>query len=108
MAEVSITQADNGTAVELRVGDTLHIRLPERPTTGYRWAVERVEPGLVPTGGSAAATAPDSRAGSAGERTFTFKAQQAGQTSLHLENRREWERGAPAAEEFDVTARITE
>ncbi|RZQ65225.1 protease inhibitor I42 family protein [Amycolatopsis suaedae] len=34
---VQLAQSDAGAATELRVGDTVELRLPETPTTGYRW-----------------------------------------------------------------------
>ena len=36
----AVTEVDNGTTVEVHVGETLVLRLPENATTGYRWAIE--------------------------------------------------------------------
>ena len=41
MAVVSLTEADNGQSVQVRQGDAIIVRLPENPTTGYRWHIDR-------------------------------------------------------------------
>ena len=43
----TLTSADNGRTVDLRVGDQVTLRLPENPSTGYRWAVDAADASLV-------------------------------------------------------------
>ena len=43
---VTLTEANNGQAIELRQGDAVDLRLHENPTTGFRWQVVRAD-GLV-------------------------------------------------------------
>ena len=40
-----VTEARRGRQLQLRLGDELHVRLPELPTTGYRWQVDLDEIG---------------------------------------------------------------
>jgi len=43
MAEVALTREDNGRAVAVKVGDTVSVRLPENPSTGYSWAIDSLD-----------------------------------------------------------------
>ena len=47
MAVVSLTKANNGQSIEVRQGDEIIVRLPENPTTGYGWHIDRAD-GLSP------------------------------------------------------------
>src|SRR5207247_4198289 len=42
-----LTHAENGTAVTLRPGEQVVIRLTEHPTTGFRWAVDQSDEAIV-------------------------------------------------------------
>jgi inhibitor of cysteine peptidase len=37
MKEIIVTEAQNGGLISATTGDVLIVRLPENPTTGYRW-----------------------------------------------------------------------
>lgn len=39
--QVRVTEADSGTTVRVRAGDTVRIALSANETTGYRWALTR-------------------------------------------------------------------
>lgn len=51
-----VTEADNGTNISLEKGETFYLRLPENPSTGYRWELNLTQ-GLNVTLG------PDNRPG---------------------------------------------
>ena len=98
MAEVAVTSAQNGATVTAGAGDTVVVRLPENPTTGYRWAVT--------AGGSPSADTfrpGGSAPGAAGERVLSFKAPASGTMRLELALRRAWETGGAAQSSFSVT-----
>lgn len=38
-----LTSADNEKTVDMHVGDEAALRLPENPSTGYRWAVNAAD-----------------------------------------------------------------
>jgi len=95
---IELHPADAGTSRSVHVGDVITVRLPENPTTGYRWQPEpddalklvddRFEGAELPRGAS-------------GERVLVLEAARAGSARLHLAKRRSWESGEPV-EEFSV------
>jgi inhibitor of cysteine peptidase len=105
MTTITLTRADAGRTVEVRVGDTIRIRLEENPTTGYRWSLE-------PAGDDALAleasdyVAPGGTVGGGGERVFTFEAKKAGGATVRLKLWREWEGDKSITETFTITFRV--
>ncbi len=99
MAELALTEADSGKTVEVGVGDTLSVRLPEKPSTGYRWSARRA----VGLRQAATRAEPAAALGGEGYRVFEFRAARAGRLELRLENRREWEPEGQPAGSFEVT-----
>lgn len=87
MEVIELGAADDGRSVELRPGQVVVLRLPENPTTGYRWEApaglallaDSFEPG-----GAAA--------GAAGLRVLRFEA---GAGSYRFDLRRPWGGGEP-------------
>ena len=51
-AMLSLTENDDGRSVEVRAGDTVRISLPENATTGYRWAIDRIDQDVIEAVGS--------------------------------------------------------
>ncbi|HVN56198.1 MAG TPA: protease inhibitor I42 family protein [Anaerolineaceae bacterium] len=96
MNEISIDQSENGETVPARVGDTIQVRLPENPSTGYLWKLaSEVEPALRLI--SSDYTSPQTSApGARGTRVYLFKAVQPGEAVIELEHKRPWEAGAGA------------
>ena len=37
MPEIAVTEGDKGRSFQARIGDSIVVRLPETPTTGFRW-----------------------------------------------------------------------
>ena len=97
----SLTEADNGRTVDLRVGETVDVTLPENATTGYRWAVDRLDPGIVEANESKARY-PSDRTGSAGEATFSFKASEAGSGDVSLKYWRHFEGDSSITQRFRI------
>jgi len=85
----SLTEADNERTVELRVGEGVRLTLPENATTGYRWAIDRLDRDVVDMAGS------DSHygggIGAAGNVTFDFTAKKAGSSEVALKYWRHFE-----------------
>jgi inhibitor of cysteine peptidase len=109
MAAVSLTKANNGQSIEVRQGDEIILRLPENPTTGYRWHIDRAD-GLSPemsehTTGSDQPD-PNPRFGQAGVRESRFRAKEPGARRLELKHWREWEGERSVTERFAVDIRI--
>jgi predicted secreted protein len=103
---VQLTELDSNSQVDLRVGDTLVIRLPENPGTGYRWNIANIDDPLVRIDDSEFTQTPGSGIGGGGFRIFTLSAQGPGVAWLSLKKRRPWEGDAPPIGQFDVTLNI--
>ena len=86
----SLTEADNERTVDLRVGDSVRLTLPENATTGYRWTVDHFDREVVEPAGSEPHYA-GGAVGAAGQVTFDFKAKQAGSGEVALKYWRHFE-----------------
>lgn len=94
METVTLTEADAGRAITVTPGQHVVLRLPENPTTGYRWSIpmalevagDSYEPGGAATG-------------AAGQRVLTLVAPgQPAQVELRLQR----PHGGEAAQTFTV------
>ena len=98
-----IGKEHSGSELNLEVGESLELRLPENPTTGYRWqlrssgspVLELMEDSPSPAGEAV---------GAGRVRRWVFRAAQAGLARLELEQRRSWER--QAVDSFNVAIRV--
>ena len=109
MAAVPLTKANNGRSIEVRQGDEIILRLPENPTAGYGWHIDRAD-GLSPetsehTTGS---DQPDPNPRSAREAFGSFGSgpRSRGARRLGLKHWREWEGERSVTERFGVDIAI--
>ncbi|HYJ81579.1 MAG TPA: protease inhibitor I42 family protein [Allosphingosinicella sp.] len=96
---------DDGGKVELKVGETLSVRLAENATTGYRWMAEGIDPRVLAVS-SGEADYPDDAIGSGGEATFSARAVAPGETDFTLVNRRPWEGESAGIHSFRVRVTV--
>ncbi len=89
VSDIVVTEADNGRTFQARVGDTVVLRLPESPTTGYRWGV--VHGSSAATLGHDEFSPSSSRLGSPGLRTLQFTLNTLGTVNL------DWKYARPVA-----------
>lgn len=70
-----VAKSDDGKTVDAHVGQTVTVRLPENPTTGYTWHVESVDRDLGAPDASYQPNDSDSDrvGGASGDGTFTWK-----------------------------------
>ena len=104
MAQTVVTDAQNGATVQVAVGDVVVVRLPENPTTGYRWQISAA-PALGPTGDEftmGLSSAP----GAGGERTLRLTAAKAGVFHVQAALRRPWESGSAPKAVFGLTVEV--
>ncbi|HEY5247769.1 MAG TPA: protease inhibitor I42 family protein [Dermatophilaceae bacterium] len=96
---IELHPENSGTSRSVRISDLTTVRLPENPTTGYRWQLDSGDARLklVEDRFEGAGTLP----GAGGERVLVFEAVRAGSARLRLAKRRSWEKGKPV-EEFSV------
>jgi inhibitor of cysteine peptidase len=103
---VQLTEEDCGAEVDVHVGDTVSIRLPENPATGYRWNVDSVDDSLIAIDNSEFIDSPGSGIGGGGLRTFTLSARGSGVARVSLKNQRPWEASAAPLRQCEVTLNI--
>lgn len=97
---MTLTKEDSGRTVKLAPGGVVTIRLPENPTTGYRWAIAS-DGGLEAVSDDFETGGPG--LGSGGERIFKFRVPKAGSHQLRLKHWRSFEGDSSITERFHVT-----
>jgi inhibitor of cysteine peptidase len=105
--ELALTEADNRSTVDVQVGTQVSVRLPENPSTGYRWNADQVNDPLLSLAGSEFTQTAATGVGGAGTRTIRLVARAAGVAHLALKNKRSWEPDSAAVGQFDVTLNIS-
>jgi inhibitor of cysteine peptidase len=101
-SKVELGPGDSGSRRTLAVGDSVEVRLPETPTTGFRWRpVADLQQLRLTDDHFDGAVAPR---GAGGQRVLVFEALTAGTAQLRLAKAREWE--GVAREEFVVDLEI--
>jgi inhibitor of cysteine peptidase len=96
---VSLTETDNGRTIDIRLGETVQVILPENATTGYRWAIDHYNEEFI----EALSTEPHYSAkavGSGGEVAFIFRGQKIGTGEFVLKHWRHWEGDSSVTERF--------
>jgi inhibitor of cysteine peptidase len=82
----------------VRAGETMEIRLPAVPSTGYSWQIEAIDPKVLSVietrFESASSDAP--RVGRQAEQVITLKAVGEGQAEVVLTYRRPWVENSPS------------
>jgi inhibitor of cysteine peptidase len=96
MAEILLTDGQNGGVISAKVGDVLTVQLPEIPTTGFRWTSAAEFSGLTLEQDDFQLGAPSS-VGGGGLHRWRFTAKRAGITHLEFRLARPWESGSPKA-----------
>ncbi len=105
MPEIFLTQANQYATIRAHVGDSIHISLPETPTSGCRWMVENDLGGVLTAIGS------DFRFGSGGigaggMRILHFRAAAIGVILLRLKRWQEWEGESSVDARFSVSIAV--
>ena len=101
----TVTEADNGRTIEVAIGDTIEVHLPETASTGFRWHV-------ASSGDPVCAIAEETRVppgtakpGAPGTHQWRLEARKAGEALFKLAYRRPWESGN-AEREFTIRLRV--
>jgi predicted secreted protein len=103
-----LTPDDSGREVTITAGQRFEVVLPEIPTSGYLWAVHRIDPEYLRLE-SEAYTEPEPgrpRVGTGREKVFAFEALKAGETVLELWLRRPWEEPDKHLKSFEIKLKI--
>jgi len=99
-----IDAEDNGNTITLKSGQTLVLTLESNPSTGYSWELGEFDEAVLELTSSIYLPNEQSsgKVGGGGEETWYFEAQSSGDTTLHLEYARSWEKGAEPAKTLTV------
>jgi inhibitor of cysteine peptidase len=97
----TLTETDNDRTIDIAAGDTVRISLPENATTGYRWAIDRVDDDVIEAAGSEPHYAGNA-VGSGGDVTFIFKGRKSGSGEIVLKYWRHFEGDASVQKRFRV------
>jgi len=103
-----INEASSGQTVELSTGQVMELRLPENPTTGFRWHV--TSPGgpacriIFDTYQSPDRAIP----GAGGAHVWRVEAVQPGLCNLTLRYSRSWDTEAASGRGFAVQIRVSQ
>jgi inhibitor of cysteine peptidase len=105
--QVTLTAADKGSQVEVKVGGQIVITLDGNPSTGFSWEAQDLDATMFEQVGDPVfnSSNPD-LVGSGGTLTLTFKALQAGTAALTLVYHRPWETGVDPVDTFMVTVTV--
>jgi inhibitor of cysteine peptidase len=98
--------SDRDRIIAVRGETVATVSLPENPTTGYQWAVEKSNAETIAPLDSEYIVAPESAVGAAGIRRFTFELMKAGTYRLELKHWRDWEGDASVTERFAATIEV--
>ncbi len=107
--EVVLTESDNGSAITLKAGQVLVVRLAANPTTGYAWNLSAVDEAVLRPAGEAGYTpepASQERLGAGGTAEWRFVAAGSGATTLKLVYARPWEKPPQPVQTFSVTVTV--
>ncbi|MDD5622469.1 MAG: protease inhibitor I42 family protein [Actinomycetota bacterium] len=105
----ALTEKNNGDSLNLKINDTIEIRLESNPTTGYGWFLsDKADSTIV------SVTDPEfiepkkdkELIGAGGYEIFTIKAISKGKTSIILNYERPWEEGVEPIETFEITISV--
>ncbi len=105
MAVVALSPSDDGRTVTVDVGDDVVVRLPESPTTGYRWEIVRADPPLT-VADDAFELGAEPRIGSGGERLITIRADRPGTGRIELKHWQAWEGEASVTDRVAFTVAV--
>ncbi len=105
MSTVTISESQEGKTVVAAPGDAISIRLPENPTTGFRWHVA-TPPRFLSIEKDWFEPAADAQIGGAGTHVFLYRSIGSGSDPLRLVLRREWEPEESVIRQFQVTVAV--
>jgi inhibitor of cysteine peptidase len=103
MKTISLTEKANGSRIEVSTGATIQISLPENPTTGFRWAIDRQDEGILTAATPEYFLNEGPGIGGGGVRRFTFNSVGTGEAVVALKNWRDWEGEGTVIDRFQVT-----
>lgn len=100
-----LAASDNGKIIQVSVGSEVELRLPDNPSTGYKWTFKADENLLSIREGEYVQLS--NQVGGGGERQWIITAKKPGTTQVNFKRWREWEGENSAIEHYQLTFQIT-
>jgi|SRR5580692_9505617 inhibitor of cysteine peptidase len=97
-----VTDDDKGGDVQIKLGDTLEVRVASDPSTGYMWYVHPKSTALLKLTGQTQTKAAEPGVGRPIVQVFTFQPKRVGDGILLLRYARAWEKPALGEEQFTL------
>ena len=100
-----LVETDNDRTVDIRLGETARVTLPENATTGYRWVIDHYDKEFI----QALATEPsytEKAVGSGGEVAFIFQGKKIGTGEILLKHWRHWEGDSSVIARFRIRLHV--
>jgi len=107
-AEVTLTDKDNGSKVQLVPDQKLSVSLESNPTTGYSWRADPLNEQILKQLGEPTFKADTTGLmGAPGVEVFQFQAVGPGSTPLNMAYSRSWETGVKPEKTFSTNVTVT-
>jgi inhibitor of cysteine peptidase len=100
---LTVTDADNGTRVEIRSGEILAVRLSAQLGTGFGWKVAAAGKNIEQKGEPQQVAKERQKPGAPDYQVFRFKAVEKGESELKLLYTEGWNKDAKPLRDFTVT-----
>src|SRR5262249_49840540 len=101
-----IDDSYNGKALDIPIGETIDIRLPENASTGFPWTVPSRCASILKMTSNRREPPTSSALGAPGQHHWQLQATAAGQCDFELVYQRPWEGGAAPARRFKLHVRV--
>jgi inhibitor of cysteine peptidase len=105
-ATKTVTDADNGKTVQIKMGDVLEVRLSSNPTTGYEWYVQKQSTALLKLTGQSWTQPPPGLVGAPTVQIIDFAPTGKGTGVLMLHYVRSWEPPNPNEQQWSLHVTI--
>ena len=102
----TLTEQDNGRDIDLNAGETLIVRLPSNPSTGYTWTVAGEPAPLKLEKSTFHKKTANAGVGAPGTMVFRLAATSSGIANLTIVYRRSWEYNTPPMKTFSVRVNV--
>jgi len=104
--EQVITEADNGTSINLKNGETFFLKLRENPSTGYSWQLNLSQGLSILSDEYTQDPAPEGYTGVLGTRQWEIKAVTPGSQQVKGIYKRPWEDTTGAEDNFTLNVEV--
>jgi inhibitor of cysteine peptidase len=102
---LQVNDSSNGKQIDLPIGETLEVSLPENKTTGFQWVPGSSAKGVLSLVSDE--LEPGRKIGEPGIHRWLFRAERAGSDRIELTYRRQWEEKEKPQRTFALGIRVS-